>query len=320
METGSLKHSVDVVIPVYRPGEEFLKTLWMLKKQTVQPGKIILMITGSEGAVYPDFSVFENAEIHFVEENAFDHGGTRNEGVRYSDADYVLFLTQDAVPADTHLIEAFLRGFEQTGVASSYARQLPKEDCHPIEKLTRAFNYPPVSSIQEIEDLPKKGIKTYFCSNVAAMYDRKVFTELGGFPDRTVFNEDMIYAYKVIRYGYKIFYNAEAEVLHSHNLTGKEQFHRNFDLGVSQADHPEIFAAVSSEKEGAGLVAETVKGLFQSGRGYLVFKFIYQCGMKYLGYRLGRRYQKLSERRVRRYSQNKYYWEHYYGQDQSDPM
>ncbi len=33
-----------------------------------------------------------------------------------------------------------------------------------------------------------------------------------------------------------------------------QQFHRNFDLGVSQAEHPEVFEGVPSEGEGIRLV------------------------------------------------------------------
>lgn len=40
------------------------------------------------------------------------------------------------------------------------------------------------------------------------------------------------------------------EVVHSHNYSVKQQFHRNFDLAVSQTAHPEIFEQVSSEAEG----------------------------------------------------------------------
>lgn len=43
-------------------------------------------------------------------------------------------------------------------------------------------------------------------------------------------------------------------MVHSHNYSVKQQFHRNFDLAVSQTAHPEIFEQVSSEAEGMRLV------------------------------------------------------------------
>lgn len=50
----------------------------------------------------------------------------------------------------------------------------------------------------------------------------------------------MIYAAKAVEAGYSVAYAADAQVVHSHNYTNGQQFHRNFDLGVSQAEHPEI--------------------------------------------------------------------------------
>lgn len=40
-----------------------------------------------------------------------------------------------------------------------------------------------------------------------------------------------------------------AAVIHSHNYGCIEQFHRNFDLAVSHADHPEIFKGVKTVGE-----------------------------------------------------------------------
>lgn len=303
------KSTIDAVIPVYRPDHDFEKLLSMLHGQRVPVRRIILMITEDPRAEYPDFSAYGDIECHRLAREDFDHGATRNEGVSYSDADYVLLMTQDAVPADDRLTEKLLSGFREEGVASVYASQLPKADCREIERFTRQFNYPSESSVKSAEDLPRLGIKTYFCSNVCAMYDRRVMQKLGGFTKHTIFNEDMIYACAVIRAGYRIGYAAEARVYHSHNYSGREQLRRNFDLAVSQAEHPEVFSGLSSEKEGKSLVKKTVKHLLSSGRWHLVPVLFWQSGMKYTGYFLGKRYRKLPRKLVRRLSMNKAYWE-----------
>ena len=74
----------------------------------------------------------------------------------------------------------------------------------------------------------------------------------------------MIYAGGLIQAGYGIAYAAEAKVIHSHNYNCMQQFHRNFDLGVSQAEHPEIFEGVPSEGEGMRLVKKTLSHLVRS--------------------------------------------------------
>ncbi|MCU6429181.1 glycosyltransferase family 2 protein, partial [Enterobacter sichuanensis] len=124
-------------------------------------------------------------------------------------------------------------------------------------RYTRSFNYGDKSVVKSKEDLPVLGIKTFFCSNVCAAYRRELYAALGGFEKHTIFNEDMIMAGKMIKSGREIAYVAEAMVYHSHNYGNMMQFKRNFDLAVSQADHPQIFSMASSESEGMRMVKQT---------------------------------------------------------------
>lgn len=78
----------------------------------------------------------------------------------------MVFMTDDAVPADERLIEHLTAAFDQRGpggesVIMAYARQLPDKDCAMAERFTRSFNYPEDSCIKTKEDLGKMGIKTF---------------------------------------------------------------------------------------------------------------------------------------------------------------
>ena len=304
---------IDVIIPTYKPDKEFAMLIEKLQKQTIRPNKIILMNTEEkyihkflkESAV---LETYDNIEIHHVSEAEFDHGKTRDMGVQLSKAPYFLCMTQDAVPYDNKVIEELVKVLQKDNVASVYGKQLARENSHILEGFTRKFNYPDKSRMKSKEDLENLGIKTYFCSNVCAAYKREVYDKLGGFIQKTIFNEDMIYAAAVIKAGYQIGYVAKAQVIHSHHYNGKQQFHRNFDLGVSQADHPEVFKGVPSEKEGGKLVSGTIQFLIKEKRLDQLFPFVYQCGCKYLGYRLGKAYQKLPMFVVKKCSMNRNYW------------
>ena len=135
------------------------------------------------------------------------------------------------------------------------------------------------------------GIKTFFCSDVCAMYRGELFRKKGGFVASAIFNEDMYYAGDAVLDGYKIAYCADALVVHSHNLKPVEQFHRNFDLGVSQAMRPDLFSNIKSESEGVKLVLGTIKYLVDNKGIIRVPYFCICCAFKLIGYKMGKKYK-----------------------------
>ncbi len=306
--------TVDILIPTYKPGKEFIELIHLLLEQTVEIHKIIIMNTEElyfERLMfeYPQLGQYHQLEIHHVSQKEFDHGGTRHKGMQYSQADVCVCMTQDAMPADVHLLEALIAPLEKDKVVVSYARQLPKTDAGPLEQFSRSFNYPAESRCKTQADIETMGIKAFFCSDVCAAYKRDTYLALGGFIRHTIFNEDMIYAHKALQSGYSIYYAAEAKVLHSHEYGFMQQLCRNFDLGVSQADHPEVFGGISSESEGKRMVKSACKYFIDIGKPLEIPHLVLQSGAKYIGYFLGKHYQKLPAFVIRRLTANRTYWE-----------
>ena len=300
---------VDVIIPVYHPGKEFSVLLERLTEQTVVIHRIIAMNTEENYWNKELEQKYPLLEVHHLKKSEFDHGGTRAWAAELSDAEIMVFMTQDAVPADRNLIENLVKALEKEKmIAAAYARQLPNEMCSFAERYTRSFNYPEKSYVRTQRDLSLYGIKTFFCSNVCAAYKKEIYQKLGGFVKKTIFNEDMIYAGKLIQMGYGIAYAADAKVIHSHNYSCMQQFHRNFDLGVSQAEHPEIFAGVPSEGEGIKLVKKTINYLIQKRKIWLIPGVILQSGCKYAGYLSGKNYRKLPRKMILWCTMNREYW------------
>lgn len=339
---------IDVVIPVYKPGRRFLELLRRLEAQTCLANRIIVMNTekeywdrwvaglvgtpesmaGPESVSGPDsmagqdsagcgeitaaWPLPENLDVFHVTKDEFDHGATRHAGIEKSDADVCVLMTDDALPADRNLLAELLKAlYQREDIVAAYGRQLPDKDCGFVERYTRSFNYPEESRVKTLADLDEMGIKTYFCSNVCAAYKRELYRKLGGFTRKTIFNEDMIFAAGAMKYGYAVSYAAEARVIHSHNYTGLQQFHRNFDLAVSQADHPEVFSGVRSEGEGIRLVKKTALYLIKNGKFYLLPHLVVDSGWKYMGYLAGKRYRILPRKAILGFTMNKNYWKGY---------
>jgi len=193
--------TVDIIIPTYKPDETLCLLLHKLQGQTFVVHRVIILNTEEAlwkqaVAAYPIEQVLQELpcehEVIHIAKKDFDHGGTRQFGAEYSDADVMIFMTQDAVPADEHLIENLLACMEDTSVAVAYARQLARPNSGRVERMTRIYNYPAQSRIKSEDDKKELGVKTYFCSDVCALYRKAYYEQVGGFVQPTIFNEDMI--------------------------------------------------------------------------------------------------------------------------------
>ena len=284
--------SFDVLIPTYKPGEKFRALLSGLEEQEYPPNKIIIVNT--EEQYFPK-ELLEGRklkiELHHIKREDFDHAYARNLAASFSSAEYFLSMTDDAVPADRNLTKELLSAFSwDKKIAEVYARQLCTKDSSFDERLSRSFNYGEEPQIKGLEDVKRLGIKCFFASNVCCMYKRQVFQELKGFLSPTIFNEDMIFAARAEKAGYKVAYNPLAKVYHAHRFTAFQQFRRNFDLGVSHRDFPEIFSLVPPEKEGMKMFKQNARTLLSEGKAFLLFPLFMRTGARFLGYKAGKNY------------------------------
>lgn len=310
-------NSFDIIIPTYKPGERFLRLFEMLQKQKLPYNRLILINTEHDlmsEEIRQKVTEDKRTLLKDISIDEFDHAATRSMAVRLSTADAFICMTDDAVPVDEYLTEKLISGLNTDSAAAPhtamcYARQLATQYADEAERYVRSFNYPEESQLKSAEDIPKLGIKSYFASDVCCAYNREIFDSLGGFIDKAIFNEDMIYAAAAIKAGFAIRYEADAKVWHSHNYTAMQQLHRNFDLGLSQSQHPEVFGGLSSEGEGIKLVTAVVRHLAASGHMAEIPAFIWRTGFRYIGYRAGKRYDKLPKFLVRAMAMNKRYIE-----------
>ncbi|SET26115.1 glycosyltransferase family 2 protein [[Clostridium] polysaccharolyticum] len=303
--------SLDLIIPVYLPDQKLDVLLERIRKQSIQPQRILLLnttVSGKEDIVTPYIEKY-GVEVFPIAPEEYDHGATRAYGASLSDADYLMYMTQDAVPADSHLIASLLKGFEeQETISLCYARQLAGKHGDILEKYTREFNYPDKDIVKGKEDLETMGIKAFFCSDACAVYKRSVYDELGGFVKKTIFAEDAIMAYHMIMAGYHIKYVKDAKVVHSHNYTYIQQFKRNFDVGVAHSQYKEIFGTVQSVPEGVKLVKETASQMWKDKKYLELMDLFFASGFKFLGYKLGCHYKRLPESLVLKMTSFKAYW------------
>ena len=108
--------------------------------------------------------------------------------------------------------------FKDPGVGVAYGRQLPHKDANPIAIHHRLFNYPDKSYVRSFDDRHKYGIKACSNSNSFSAYRASALKEVGGFFSKNIVGEDVVVA-KILEVGWKVKYCSNAQVHHSHNYT-----------------------------------------------------------------------------------------------------
>lgn len=292
------KKKISIVILTHAPNDCFVDSIRLLLKQSIKAHEIFIINTdesifynnlSSDNKLYLDKLINDKTIIvKHIEQADFDHGKTRNYAASLATGDYILYMTDDAVPYDDKLLYNLLIGFDDERVAISTARQVAKADAKFTEKLVREFNYKDETYIRSIDTENIYGIKNYFVSNACTMYEKKIFDALLGFKENIPLNEDMLYAYKAIHNNYKIYYNSNARVYHSHNFSYIEQFKRNFAIAKSQKQNKEVFDKLHNVSEGKKLVSYVLKSCIKERKFLSMIDFTIECVFRYLGFICGR--------------------------------
>ena len=220
-----------VVIPTYNAVKAGIENLLKsIKGQTIIPNNICIIDSSSADNTVEICKKY-GCDITVIEKSSFNHGLTRQMGIdNNKEYDYAVLMTQDILLKDKNTLETLLSSFNEENVAVAYGRQLADKNSSFIEKISRQFNYPANSIIKSKDDIGKYGISTAFCSDSFAAYKISDLLSIGGFP-KTDFAEDMLAAAKIILAGKKVYYNANAEVFHSHPYSIILEYKRGKAIG-----------------------------------------------------------------------------------------
>ncbi len=299
---------VSVIVPT-RNGGKYLRQLFKtLEEQTFRPAQLLVVDSSSDDDTLRICKV-SGADILQIGAKTFDHGGTRNLAASMAEGEVLVFVTQDSAFKGSECLRHLVGPLENPVIAASYGRQIAKEDANPVERFVRSFNYPGREAVKGIDDLPRLGVKTFFFSNACSAIKKNAFEEVGGFPEKTIMNEDMFLAAKLIMKGYKIAYQADAVVYHSHNYSLTTQFRRYFDIGTFFNRNQWIRDMTRPEGEGIRYLKEELTFLSANGRKSWIPYALLDTAVRFLGYRAGLLEERLPLSLKKRASRNNGFWE-----------
>jgi rhamnosyltransferase len=286
-------NTATVIIPTYNAGQCLIDLLDNLQTQTLKPAQIIVIDSGSTDGT-ADTAAKHGCKIIKIEPDNFDHGTTRNLAVSSIQTEFVVFLTQDAMPVDENMIIELIKPMQaDSNIAVCYGRQLPRPGAGPLERLAREFNYPAEPVLKTRKDIENLGIKTFFCSNSCSAIRRSIFNKLGGFKNNVIVNEDMLFAAKAILHDYSVYYSAKAKVFHSHSYSLLQTFKRYYKIGRFFADNQEIFKHAGLKSYGGDMLKVGVRTFWRERRPQYIIALLIELIVKAAAFKFGWYYQLL---------------------------
>lgn len=301
------RSNIALVIPTLNAAKDWKRFVSALPA-FLSPEQVLIVDSSSTDRT-ADLARAAGFQLYVISREEFNHGGTRQLAAELlPNAEFLIYLTQDAVLANADALDTLLTPFADPNIAATFGRQLPRPDAGPIEAHARLFNYSSQSSVRTLESRQKIGFKSAFISNSFAAYRREALMTIGGFPSNVVFGEDTITAARFLLAGWKIAYVAEAQAYHSHAYTWRQDFKRYFDIGVLHSRENwmlDEFGEASGE--GRRFVTSELKYLW-SNCWWLIPSALVRTVLKLAGYRLGRIERKLNNRWKRNFSMHHGFW------------
>jgi len=229
---------VVTVALLIKNGEDYLSSLLVsIKGQESEATVCILAI--DSGSTDDSLEILRRESVRVIEipPEQFNHGETRNLAAQEasSESKYIVFLSQDALPADEHWLQNLIQPMEDDPtVAGTFSRHIPRQDTSPslVRQLTTMWQTGGTERlVKAMPDKPEvyerdKFFYIYF-SNTSSAIRREVWEQI---PFRRLdFAEDADWADRILRAGYKLVFEPSSIVLHSHDYDIIEQFRQNVD-------------------------------------------------------------------------------------------
>lgn len=280
---------VGVIIPTCNASRHWDELTANLAKQGLCQDQILIVDSASTDRT-AQLARAAGYQVLEIERRDFNHGGTRKVACGIMPfAEVLVFLTQDSIPAGEYAIATLCGTFQDPTVGAAYGRQMPRLDATGIESHARLFNYPGQSEVRSLEHRRTRGLKAAFISNSFAAYRRSALEGVGGFPENVIVSEDSVVAARMLADGWRLAYNADATVFHSHRFTFTEEFARYFDLGVHHAREAwflDQFGGAGGE--GRRFVSSELRYLLKGSRSELTAALL-RTALKWTAYQLGRK-------------------------------
>lgn len=229
---------VTIVIPTKNAGKSFKDVLWaILNQKTELNFEIICVDSGSKDGTVEFIQQCDRVKLFQISPSEFGHGKTRNYGASKGTGEFIVFITQDALPASNKWLDNLVKAVKRDRLCvGAFGIHYPYPDCNIFDKrdLEAHFKgfgnndtYYWITDVKRYrEDEGYRHMLCFYSDNNSCM--RRSIWEKYPYDDVN-FAEDQLWAKKMIELGYHKAYTPHAPVFHSHNYKVKSFFYRYYD-------------------------------------------------------------------------------------------
>ncbi len=302
--------SVSVIVPT-RNVEKYIGPLLHDILNQDYSGEIDVLVMDSSDDRTPEIARSYGQSVIRVEPEDYNYGGTRNLGVRLTKGEICVCVSADIKIANRQWLRSMIRHFEDERVAGVYSRQIPWPDASPMEQFSRLRFYPPKRRVFEFCKTNDLGLEQLFFSNVSSAIRRDVLEQ---FPlPEMLKSEEWVWSRTVLKAGYRIVYEPESIVYHSHHYTLRQVFREYFDSGASfTAVFPDTgFSSTTLIGSGIRYLLSEIQFLARIHRLRKMPYALFYEFIKGLGLLLGTGYRRLPEGLRRRFTKKRNHWDRY---------
>lgn len=206
---------VSIVIRCYNEEEHIGRLLEGILLQSFQSMEIVVVDSGSTDATLAIVSRYPVKLLNILPED-FSFGRSLNMGCEAASADFIIFASAHVYPVFKNWVEKMLIPFSDDKIALVYGKQSGSDVTKFSEHQIFAQWFGETSNYSQSHP---------FCNNANAAIRRSIWEKIHY--DETLSGlEDLGWAVKASELGYRIVYNAEAEVHHVHNETWSRVYQR----------------------------------------------------------------------------------------------
>lgn len=234
---GENEMDVSIVIPTKNGGKKLAGVLAQIFRQETQYQYEVICV--DSGSVDHTLEIIRQYPVQLfqIAPQDFGHGKTRNFGAAKGTGEYIVFLTQDAVPVHKHWLQNFVDAMKtDAGIVGGFGIHYPYPDCNLFDQRDIRAHFKGFgtdNTIYWLEDWDRyhkeegyRHMLSFFSDNNACL--RREIWEKYPYED-VDFAEDQIWMRKMMELGYKKVYCPHAPVYHSHNYKLSSLFGRYFD-------------------------------------------------------------------------------------------